>query len=307
VSRRKKGRFKLTMLTADELGGCRERALVEARGGRTRCLSLEWIENEQRETERAFKEGRRYQVPLEKTREELVRLEELKWLPFKRHPYWNTRGGRRAPRRSLRLRKARRPSSWMYWPERGSSKEPKGPIALAALLDMILSRRLSEEAMVVPSMGGQTPRKAMLWAPIARRLPLNLAELCRVWVRGSSRRKWPNRDWWAYEKATRQIETNPAHGWRVICGLVAAAPSDAVLGNIGAGYVEDFIDMYPAYHARIVARAKRDKKFRRCLSFAYCSHLTRPMIDVLDEALQDRGRPAALKPSWGRERWTGGE
>ena len=184
-------------------------------------------------------------------------------------------------------------SSWMYWAERSSSKEPEGPITFAALLEMIVSRRLSEEVLVVPARGGQSARAAFEWEPIARRLPLNLAELCRVWVRGSSRRKWPNRDWWAWEKATREVETDPARGWCVICGLVAAAPFEAVLGNIGALYVEDFIQMYPAWHTRIVARAKRDRKFRRCLSFAYRQHLTRAMMDVVDRvrSRERTGRP----------------
>src|SRR6266545_5551849 len=108
MSGRKRHRFQVTLLTADELAGCRERGLAEASAGRTRGLSLEWIESQQRETERAFREGRQYHAPLEKTGEELMRLEELKWLPFKRDPHWNAKGGTRPLyRRSVRRRRPR--------------------------------------------------------------------------------------------------------------------------------------------------------------------------------------------------------
>jgi hypothetical protein len=64
--------------------------------------------------------------------------------------------------------------------------------------------------------------------------------------------------------------------------LVAASPSDEVLGNIGTLYVEDFVQMYPTWHGRVLARARRDKRFRRCLSCVYREHLTRQMIWLLE-------------------------
>jgi hypothetical protein len=58
---------------------------------------------------------------------------------------------------------------------------------------------------------------------------------------------------------------------------VAAAPSKGVLGNIGALLLEDLVQAHPSMHARVVSRAKRDKKFRRCLSFVRTDYLTPEM------------------------------
>ncbi len=73
-------RYVVTYLTEDEMAGCRERGQAAAARGMTRKLSDDWINNEQWEIERDLRLGQASEYA---ARLELVRIEELRWLPFK--------------------------------------------------------------------------------------------------------------------------------------------------------------------------------------------------------------------------------
>jgi len=258
------------------------RAEADASAERARVVSLAWIRNEQRETERAFRMGYEYKVALGDTMAELARLERLKSIPFKRSMFVNPWGGGASPRK-IRLSGPKRALLWMYWPNRAAGTEPKGPVTLSKLVALIRSRKqpeaINEETLVVPASGGFSGLWAHRWRAIADRLPLDLRGLCKAWVLNSSARK-SKRHFWAWEKAHRLIESNPATGWRIVCGLVNTARSRAVLEHVGAGPLEDFVQMYPKFHPRIVARARRDRKFREALGRVRRCHLTRSMMEV---------------------------
>jgi hypothetical protein len=120
--------------------------------------------------------------------------------------------------------------------------------------------------------------EAHRWRPVAARLPLELKSLCRAWVLNSVRPQ-SKRYFWAWDKAHRLIESDPEVGWRIVCGLVGAS-SRGVLGHVGAGPIEDFVQMHRKWHPKVVARARRDKKFRVALGRVRRCHLTRPMMEV---------------------------
>lgn len=112
---------------------------------------------------------------------------------------------------------------WIYLPERGRSDKAKGPIRLAALVGLIRSGSLDPYVIVAPTAEfDANGLPAVMWPQVARGLAADLAALCRTWVRASARPRWPARDWWAWATAQRLVEEEPAHGWRVICALVAA-------------------------------------------------------------------------------------
>jgi uncharacterized protein DUF6869 len=259
------------------------RAEADARAGRARVVSLAWVRNEQRETERAFKMGYEYKVALGDTTAELARLQHLKSLPFARSIYVNPWGGGQAPRK-VRLRAGpKRACLWMYWPNGDTSTEPKGPVTLSKLVALIRSRKrpdeISEETFVVPASGGFSGLWAHRWRAIAERLPLDVRVLCKAWMLNSSARR-SKRHFWAWEKAHRLIESSPTIGWKIVCGLVSTARSKAVLGHVGAGPLEDFVQMYPKWHPRVVERARRDRKFRAALGCVRRCHLTRSMMET---------------------------
>jgi hypothetical protein len=176
---------------------------------------------------------------------------------------------------------------WFYYPDRGKGKSPVGPIALEELVRRIKAHSLAETTIVFPE-GTDYAYDAYTFPRVAHRLPLALHELTRAWVRGSSRPKWPERDWWAWRKACRLVHQEPARGWRVICALVAKARSRDVLGNIGALLLEDLLDEHPAYRTRVLRRAQRNTKFRSCLGYVRESKLTGPMRRLVQKSARRR-------------------
>ena len=152
----------------------------------------------------------------------------------------------------------------------------KGPMSLAALVRLIRSGRLSVLVIVAP-----TPQfrengvPACLWPQVLRALSANVTILGRTWIRGA-RRNWPEREFWASVIAEQVVEKLPARGWRLLCALVKAADRET-LAYVGAGLLEDVIQLHRTYHARIVARAQRDSRFRLCLGHVRAMFLTKRM------------------------------
>lgn len=169
---------------------------------------------------------------------------------------------------------------WIYLTER--RRLEKGPVSLSALVDMIQSGRLSAFVIVAPTAEfRENGLCAYMWPKVAGALAADLPKLCRAWVRNSARRTKGDHDFWAWVVANELVEAQPARGWRVVCALVGAAPPGEVLGDVGAGPLEDMIRRHPTYHAQIVSRAKRDPKFRQCLGNVWDMHLTKSMREVV--------------------------
>ena len=77
---------------------------------------------------------------------------------------------------------------------------------------------------------------------------------------------------WAWEELNRIIEeVGPDTAWPLILRLVEKG-SDAVLGAVGAGVLEELLDRYSVdVIERIEAQARRDSRFRLCLSHVWPS------------------------------------
>ena len=81
-----------------------------------------------------------------------------------------------------------------------------------------------------------------------------------------------HQNFWAWEELDRILrEDGPEAVWPFILRLVEKG-SDRVLCNLGAGLLEDFLDMYGAeFIERIEARANCDRRLRFCLSHVWPS------------------------------------
>ena len=63
------------------------------------------------------------------------------------------------------------------------------------------------------------------------------------------------------------VRRDPEAGWVLILELIAAAENDELLANVAAGPLEDLL-VHDAekFIERIELEARRDQKFRRCLT-----------------------------------------
>ena len=72
---------------------------------------------------------------------------------------------------------------------------------------------------------------------------------------------------WAWEMITDLVFENLEEAWLVILELIRRAPTDRVLASIAAGPLEDLIRNYKEEVIdRVEVEARRDPKFRRCLT-----------------------------------------
>lgn len=92
--------------------------------------------------------------------------------------------------------------------------------------------------------------------------------MIRDWIRHHAVRRSGDDPLFAtWERIDSLVRENPDEGWRVCLALVAAAPDDFVLANVAAGPLEDLINEFPDQLIdRIEEEARRDPKFRRCLT-----------------------------------------
>lgn len=72
---------------------------------------------------------------------------------------------------------------------------------------------------------------------------------------------------WAWEAVYSLVHDAPEDGWRMIQRLVELAPDDFVLACVAAGPLEDLLGRHPyVFIDRVEQQARRDAKFRRCVS-----------------------------------------
>lgn len=72
---------------------------------------------------------------------------------------------------------------------------------------------------------------------------------------------------WAVELVRDWVQEEPEEGWRMILLLVERAADDRTLASVAAGPLEDLLRLHPyVFVDRVETEARRDAKFRRCLS-----------------------------------------
>jgi hypothetical protein len=95
---------------------------------------------------------------------------------------------------------------------------------------------------------------------------------------------------WAWERVEDLTRMDPELAWRVITLLVEEAPSEAVLGVIGAGPLEDLLSVYgEGMIDRVEERARTDEHFRQCLAAVWQSDMTDELWARVQNAV-GRGR-----------------
>jgi hypothetical protein len=78
------------------------------------------------------------------------------------------------------------------------------------------------------------------------------------------------RNWWAHKEVFDECAKHPRRAWRLLGCLADAASSKELIGDLGAGPLEDFIRLHaPKYISQIEARARKSRRFRQALSRAY--------------------------------------
>ena len=71
----------------------------------------------------------------------------------------------------------------------------------------------------------------------------------------------------AWQKVDEIVHDDPEAGWTLTLALVEAAPDDRVLANVAAGPLEDLLTRASDLLIdRVEVQARRDPKFRRCLT-----------------------------------------
>lgn len=71
----------------------------------------------------------------------------------------------------------------------------------------------------------------------------------------------------AWEAVNDAVIEDPDSGWELVLQLVEAAPDNAILANVAAGPLEDLIRLWSSRLIdRLEVQARRDPKFRRCLT-----------------------------------------
>lgn len=72
---------------------------------------------------------------------------------------------------------------------------------------------------------------------------------------------------WAFEALNDLVRERPEEAWSIITRLVELSPDDTILANVAAGPLEDILSVHPSsFIDRIEEKARRDSKFRRCVS-----------------------------------------
>jgi hypothetical protein len=71
----------------------------------------------------------------------------------------------------------------------------------------------------------------------------------------------------AWAEVDDLVRRDPEAGWALILELIAAAPDDRILANVAAGPLEDLLSrVAERFIDRVEVEARRDLKFRRCLT-----------------------------------------
>lgn len=74
-------------------------------------------------------------------------------------------------------------------------------------------------------------------------------------------------NWWAWEAVDNACRDNPELGWRLVTTILASSDSPFVIGNLGAGPLEDLLANFgELLIGRAEELAKSNIKFRQCLA-----------------------------------------
>jgi len=92
--------------------------------------------------------------------------------------------------------------------------------------------------------------------------------LVEDWIRYHvERRKSADPLFSAWQKVDDIVHRDPEAGWTLTLALIEAAPDDRVLANVAAGPLEDLLKRSSEVLIdRVEVQARRDPKFRRCLT-----------------------------------------
>lgn len=72
---------------------------------------------------------------------------------------------------------------------------------------------------------------------------------------------------WAHEAVDLLVRTEPEKAWSMILRLIELSPDDYVLARVAASPLEDLLGLHAyAFIDRVETQARKDPKFRRCLS-----------------------------------------
>jgi hypothetical protein len=89
-----------------------------------------------------------------------------------------------------------------------------------------------------------------------------------------------NESFWAFEEVQALVSKgDPTEALDLIIALVDAAPSIKGACYVGAGPLEDLINIHPEETVDAVdAQARRDDRFRSALNSVYCSERVPPVV-----------------------------
>ena len=102
------------------------------------------------------------------------------------------------------------------------------------------------------------------------------------------------RHWWAWDAVNRLCHEAPLDAWPIILRLVELADDDKLLGDIGAGPLEDLLKKHGALLlTHVESRAASDTQFRKALSSVWLSDRESDVAKrLLDLGCQVRGKEA---------------
>jgi hypothetical protein len=98
-------------------------------------------------------------------------------------------------------------------------------------------------------------------------------DLVERWIKHhAEKRRSPAPLFEAWREVDELVRVDPEAGWLLALDLVAASPDDQALAAIAAGPLEDLLCRWSDLLIdRVEAEARRDAKFRRCLTGAWGS------------------------------------
>jgi hypothetical protein len=92
-------------------------------------------------------------------------------------------------------------------------------------------------------------------------------DLAADWIRYHAEHRKPSDPLFvACSELDDLIHSAPEEAWTVTLELVESAPDDRVLANVAAGPLEDLLTKSDRFLDRAEIQARRDPKFRRCLT-----------------------------------------
>src|SRR5262245_58679052 len=94
------------------------------------------------------------------------------------------------------------------------------------------------------------------------------AQVARAWMRIQT-------NWWAYKNVLDACQNKPRRAWRLLEALTKYATTAALITDLGAGPLEDFIRKHaPAFICQIERRCAENPRFKRALRKAWLPKAT---------------------------------